>query len=570
MPLLVLAACDASQVSEPSDSAASAMPELADMVLLGGTIYTVDPQQSWAEALAVKQGRIIFVGDNAAASGLIGERTKVIELDGRMVLPGIQDTHIHPIGAGIQAQTCDLNNVNEVDEYIEIVRTCADRHPDEAWVSGGGWYLSAFGPGGLASKSLLDEIVPDRPVYLPSADGHTAWVNSRALEIAGITAATPDPEDGIIDRDPASGEPLGSLQEGAMNLVERHLPPVTLEKRLSGLRYAINLLNAYGITAMQDASVRVPDLEAYAALDAAGELTMRVVAAQWWERDGTLADVEAKKELRAKFSRGRVNAGSVKIMQDGVIENYTAAMLEPYLVAGNPTGIEMIEPDFLSEVVTSLDAAGFQVHFHAIGDAAVRQCLDAVQHARNSNPGSVSRHHISHLEVIDPADIPRFAELDVVANFQPLWAYPDDYITELTLPFIGPERGQWLYPIASVLQSGGTVAFGSDWSVSTANPYPQIEVAVRRSNPATPDGDVLTPEQQISLGDAIAAFTIHAAFVNGLEADTGSIEVGKFADLVVLDRNLFEIDAADISETQAVMTMLEGEIVHDLMSGRER
>lgn len=566
----LLAACgQGDRAPEPGATEAPARNNAADFVFRGGGVYTVDAERSWAEALAVRDGRIVFVGSDEGAAAWIGPQSRVIELEGRMVLPGFQDAHVHPITGGIEALACDLNAANSVEEYLAVIRQCAEDHPDEAWISGGGWSMSVFGPGALASKTVLDEVVPDRPVFLASADGHTAWVNSRALEIAGITAETPDPPDGRIDRDPETGEPVGSLQEGAADLVEAHLPSVTLEKRIDGLRYTVKMLNAYGITAIQDAHVEPEEFPAYAALDASGELSLRVVGAQWWERDRGLEQIAEMVERREKFTRGRMDAGSVKIMQDGVMENYTAAMLDPYLVEGSPRGIPMIEPEFLKEAVAALDAEGFQVHFHAIGDAAVRQSLDAVEYALERNGVRDLRHHISHLELIHPDDIPRFASLNVVANFQPLWAYPDDYITELTVPFIGRERARWLYPIGSVLESGGTIAFGSDWSVSTANPFAQMEVAVRRADPLDDDGEVLLPEQRIALADAIAAFTINAAFVNRLENETGSLEVGKAADLAVLDRNLFEIDARELTATEVVMTMIAGEIVYEHLTDSE-
>jgi predicted amidohydrolase YtcJ len=397
---------------------------------------------------------------------------------------------------------------------------------------------------------------------LSSTDGHTVWVNSKALEIAGITRDTPDPVDGRIDRDKATGEAIGSLQEGAGALVAKHVPPASLEKRVEGLQYSVKMLNAYGITAIQDASVQEPALEAYEALDARGGLTLRATLAQWWERDKGLEQIPAMEERRTKYTKGHVRATSVKIMQDGVMENYTAVLTEPYRVEGSPTGIPMVDPQLLKKAVTELDAKGFQVHFHAIGDGAIRQCLDAVEAARTANGPSLSRHHISHLQMINPADMPRFRELDVVANFQPLWAWADDYLTDLTAPFLGPERMQWMYLIGSVHASGAMIAFGSDWSVSTANPFEEIEVAVRRADPAIPDGEVFLPEERLQLPEAIAAFTINAAYVNGIDSDTGSIEVGKAADLVVLDRNLFAIDPREISETKALLTLLDGKTVH--------
>lgn len=244
------------------------------------------------------------------------------------------------------------------------------------------------------------------------------------------------------------------------------------------------------------------------------------------------------------------------------MENYTAVMLEPYLTEDGTRGIPMLEPEFLKEAVSLLDAEGFQVHFHAIGDGAIRQSLDAVEEARNRNGKLGHRHHISHLQIIDPEDIPRFAALDVVANFQPVWAYADDYVVDLTIPFIGEERANWMYPIKAVIDSGGTVAFGSDWSVSTANPMPQIETAITRVDAETHDTVVMNPEQRITLEQAIQAFTINAAFVNKQEDRTGSIETGKLADLIVLDRNLFEIEPAEISDTKVVLTLFGGKPVY--------
>lgn len=334
------------------------------------------------------------------------------------------------------------------------------------------------------------------------------------------------------------------------------------ESRQAGLRYAVDLLNGYGITAIQDANVDEDDLQAYHAVADAGDLHLRVTGSLWWDRARGNEQISELKRLREKYSDERIDAGTVKIMQDGVMENFTAAMLEPYLVEGDPKGIPMVEPEALKSAVTELDAEGFQVHFHAIGDAAIRQSLDAVEAAIAANGRQGNRHHISHLELIDPADIPRFRELGVTANFQPLWAYADDYITELTVPFIGPERSRWLYPIGSVHASGAMVAFGSDWSVSTPNPFPQIEVAVTRKNPDDAQDLAFIPEERIELPEALAAFTINAARVNGLEQQAGSVEAGKFADLVVLDRNLFEIEPADISETRVLLTLLGGRAVH--------
>jgi len=532
--------------------------------LRNGAIYTVDGARSGAENVAIDDGRIVYIGNDAGAKDYIGPQTQVIDLKGRMVLPGMQDVHIHPISGGIEAIGCDLNAANTVEEYIAIIKKYADEHPNEPWIKGGGWSMASFGPGALARKETLDAIVPDRPVILYSRDGHTSWVNSRALEAAGITKDTPDPVDGRIDRDPKTGEPSGSLQEGASSLVASKAPPNTDQVRDDGLRYAIKMLNGYGITGIQDASVDEDDLKTYQRLDGAGELSLHVVGSIWWERDEGLEQIENIKRLRSEYTKGRVDASTVKIMQDGVLENYTGVVLDAYRLKGKPDvhGIPMVEPEKLKQVVTQLDADGFQVHFHAIGDLAVRQALDAIEAAHAANGQLGHRHHISHIQLIHPDDQPRFRQLNVVANFQPLWAYADDYVTELTLPFISKQAATYMYPIASMEKAGAVVAFGSDWSVSTANPFEEMETAVTRMSSVGEPTEPFMPDERIRLPEALAAFTINAAYTNRDEKHTGSLEVGKFANLAVLDRNLFEIPATEISDTKVLLTLFEGKPVH--------
>jgi predicted amidohydrolase YtcJ len=541
-----------------------AKTDVADLALTGGKIYTVDGERSWAEAVAIKDGRIVFVGSDEDAQAHIGKDTKLVELEGRLVVPGFQDAHIHPISAGVEANACDLNAYTDVDGYVAAIKKYADAHPDEPWITGGGWLMSAFGPGALARRELIDAVVSDRPVILWSRDGHTVWVNTKALEVAGITNKTPDPVDGRIDRDPKTGAAVGSLQEGAGSLVATKMPPTSDAQREEGLRYAVKLLNGFGITAVQDASVNEDDLKTYRKLDDAGDLSLHVIGSIWWERDQGVEQIENMKRLRGEFTKGHIDAGTVKIMQDGVMENYTAAMLEPYRLPGkkNVRGIPMVEPEKLKEAVTRLDAEGFQVHFHAIGDGAVRQSLDAVAAARAANGDQGHRHHISHIQLIDNADVPRFKELGVVANYQPLWAYADEYITELTIPFLGPERSSHMYAINSLEKSGATVAFGSDWSVSSPNPFEEMETAITRLGALGETTEPFLPEEAITLAQALDAFTINAAYVNRLEKDTGSIEVGKRADLAVLDRNLFEIAPSELSDTKVLVTLFEGKPVH--------
>ena len=561
--LKVLLAMLLSVTCAPTALGRTSVPRRADLVFQSGAVYTMDGARSWAEAVAIKSGRILFVGTNGQVAAYIGPSTRVVDLKGKMLMPAFQDAHIHPITAGIEANACSLNGQRTVEAYVEAIKRCADSHPDAAWITGGGWFVSAFGPGGQTHRELIDAVVPDRPVFLSSVDGHTYWANTKALQLARITDQTPDPPDGRIDRDPNTGAAIGSLQEGAGDLVAAIIPPVTATEREAGLRFAIRLLNRYGITAIQDAAAYEDDLKAYHALDRRGELSLRVVAAIWWERAAGLGQIERIKRLRAHYSNGRIDAGTVKIMQDGVMENYTAVLLQPYLgPPANARGIPMLDPDTLRTAVTQLDAAGFQVHFHAIGDGAVRQSLDAIEAAQRSNGRRGHRHHIAHLELVDPADVPRFRELGVTANFQPLWAFADDYITQLTIPALGPERSSRLYPIGTLYRSGAVVAFGSDWSVSSPNPLEEIQVAVTRMGPAGETHTPFLPDERISLPEALAGFTINAAYVNRLENTTGSIEVGKSADLIVLDQNLFALEPTQIANAHVLLTLLEGRAVY--------
>lgn len=543
------------------DAAKTAPVDYADILFVNGAVYTMDVNRAWATALGLRDDKIVYVGSGDDAGALRGPDTRVVDLGGKMLMPSFQDAHVHPLGAGKEALTVNLNGLGSQEGYVAAVKAYADANSDEPWILGGGWSMAVFGPGARASKKLLDAVVPDRPVYLSSQDGHTGWANSAALKAAGIDEDTQDPVSGIVDRDADTGEIIGSLQEGAMELLTAHIPPSSPEFDQKSMKYSIDLLNSWGITAINDAIVLQPELDAYRALDKRDELSMRVVASLWWERNLGLEQIEELRRLRDEYSSGNVNAGAVKIMQDGVMENYTAAMSEPYYVDGNPTGIPMLEPGHLKEVVTALDAEGFQVHFHAIGDAAISQCLDAVAAAIDANGNAHRRHHIAHLQAIHLNDLSRFRELDVIANFQPLWAYADSYITDLTIPFIGEERANWLYTIRSVINAGGMIAFGSDWSVSTANPFPQIETAVTRTD-ADGDDETFMPHETIDLATALAAFTINSAYVNGIDEISGSIEVGKLADLIVLDRNLFDIPAKQISETKVLLTLFGGRPVH--------
>lgn len=564
--LFLLCACGGESVPQAVD------PELpvADLVFTNGVVYTVDPQRSVAQAVAVGDGKILAVGSNEQVAAYIGAETEVVELAGHMLLPGFQDAHNHAASSGFLLGRCTLHGISEMHKVLAAIADCIERQPGDGWVLGEGWILTIFPPDGIPDRKVLDTLISDRPAAFWSYDAHSVWVNTRALEVMGIDASTPDPEGGRIDRDPASGELLGGLHENAMDIVRAFLPPVTDEELVEGVRLAQSKLNSLGITAVQDPLAETTGgkeyrvLPAYRIMADRGELTMRVRAAMYWEPKENIAEqVTRLNDLRRRFSGGLLQAGGIKLYQDGVIETGLAAMLEPYIGLGEGyRGPVLHEPAELAAIATAADAAGFQMHIHAIGDRAIRDSLDAIQAAREANGVRDSRHQIAHLELIDPQDIPRFAKLDVIAVFQPQWAYRDTYVVDMTIPKIGEQRARWLYPVGSVLHSGGRIAFGSDWSVDTADPLEIMETAVTRIESLGNEGEPLFAEEGISVEEAIAAYTIHAAFANFLDESTGSIEVGKLADLVVLERNLLTIPAFEISDAKVLATYLEGRPVY--------
>jgi hypothetical protein len=544
----------------------------ADLVFVDGAVYTVDAARSWAQAVAVSNGRIAAVGTTSQVKDLIGPTTEVVDLAGRMLLPGFQDAHVHPVFGGLYRVRCDLHDLGTLDEYRRAITEYASSHPDEPWITGGGWSQDVF-PRGCPSKEEADALVPDRPLYLPNRDGHSAWVNSKALELAQITAETLDPPDGRIERN-ADGEPQGTLHEGASELVGRLVPEPTDEQLLEGLLEGQAYLHSLGITAWQDAIVErdaFDNYSSYLSAGRSGDLTARVVGALWWDRHGDLDQIDELVEMREGGSAGRFNATSVKIMQDGVCENFTAAVIDPYLDEhGRRTsnrGISFVEPELLKEAVTRLDALGFQVHFHALADRAVREALDAIEAARKTNGWSDGRHHLAHIQVVHPDDLPRFREVGAVANAQPLWAAHEAQMDELTIPFLGDPRWTWQYPFASLRRHGAVLAMGSDWSVSTPDPLEEMHVAVNRQMPAdytyrVDNREVFLPDERIDLATAIAGFTMGSAYVNHLDDVTGSIEIGKFADITVIDRDLFSHPAEEIASANAVLTFVEGQMVY--------
>ncbi len=461
--LLLLMACEREATQQVDEEVAT---RVADTVLINGGIYTVDAKRNWAEAAAILDGVFIAVGKNDEIKALAGPETHTIDLDGKMAVPGFHDAHVHPTMGGYALLGCSLESESSVSAIIDKVTACASEEGD-GWLQGHAFDLGLFGQDG-PNKILLDEIDTERPIILWGSDGHSAWVNSRALELTGITAETLDPPLGVIERDP-DGEPSGTLRETAQELVRAVMPAPAHESNIEALSAGIRHLNSLGITSYIDAWVGMEDYQSYQAIDQARGLTARVVTSLTYESEFAKHhgdEFEQVLDGRKAYESERLNHDSVKLFLDGVLEGETAALLEPYIGKHGQAGELILDPDKLSAAVIRFDAMGLQVHMHAIGDGAVRAGLDAIEAARRQNGWSDNRHHISHLQMIHVDDIERFASLDTAANFQALWAEPDEWVMKLNLPVLGEERVQAMYPIASVQKAGGRIVGGSDWNVS--------------------------------------------------------------------------------------------------------
>lgn len=532
----------------------------ADLVFTGGSVLTMDSTRARAEAVAIKDGKIAFVGSDADAERWIGSQTVHVPLDGRTLMPGFQDAHVHPISSGLDLAGCTLSGISTRDSALARIRQCADSLPPGAWLVGSNWELPLF-PGGNPQRELLDSLTPGRPAWLTASDGHSGWANTEALRLANVTRTTADPLNGRIERD-RSGTPSGTLREEAMGLVAQVIPALGDADYLAGARRAMVIMNAAGITAAQEASADRRLLETYRTLDQEGGLTVRMVVAMRADPSEGLAQVDSFVEWRRQLASARVHPTAVKIFVDGVIEARTAAMLAPYLDRPGQAGEPNWPAERLDSLVARLVETDFSVHLHAIGDRAIRLAFDALEKAEQGRPRGTRRHQIAHLEVIDSTDIPRFAALNVIANFQALWAYPDSYIRDLTWPALGPERNRWIYPIGSVVKAGGPLALGSDWNVSSVVPLEAIQTAVTRQGIADSTGEALLPEQAIDLMTALRAYTLGSARALGLDGETGSIAVGKQADLLVLGSNLEQAAPHAIARVPVVLTLLQGTVVH--------
>jgi len=548
-----------------------------DLILTGGRVRAPADPSGFTEAIAITDGVISAVGSDADIRDLAGPETRVIDLAGRLALPAFGDAHVHAISGGLESLRCNLLGLKTRQQCLDTIAAYCAARPADAWVLGGGWSMEGF-PGGTPAAADLDAVTGGRPAFIPNRDHHGAWVNTAALTLAGLSKDTPDPADGRIERYP-DGSPTGTLHDGAMGLVARHVPANTASELRDGLAAALEYLHSMGIAHYQDACVGTAGelgisdtFTTYQQAAADGTLTASVTGALWWDRHRGAAQYEDLLTRREQARTGRFRATSVKLMLDGVCETYTAAMGTPYLDghghATHNSGIFFIDPVELKDITKRLSGEGFQLHFHALGDGAVTAGLNALEELPAAER-EAGRHHLAHLQFIDPRDMSRFRELGAVANFQPLWAANEPQMLELTLPFVGPERAGWQYQIGGLAQLGTRIAFGSDWPVSSGDPIQEMHVAVNRvlsrslGRAGRPEcEEPFMPEQAIPVDAAVRAFTSGVAYVNHEEDVTGRLLPGMRADVVVLDQDLFTIPASDIGGTSVALTIANGQVVH--------
>ena len=552
---IIISLCASLQAASPPSNA-------ADTIILNARIYTVNPQQPSAEALAISGEKILAVGTKNEIEKYRGASTRIIDAQGHLVLPGFVDCHIHFMDGSMGLTRVDLNDAKTVAEIQKRVKEYAESHLQEPWITGMGWTYPTFGPSALPDKKILDDVVPTRPVYLVAFDGHSSWANSKALQMAGITRETPDPPNGKIVRD-EKGEATGALKETAGDLVAKVMPKPSREERLAALRLGIHEANKFGLTRVHSAGQDFEWLDLYDELRRNGEMTLRFYIAYFLDPPELTPDaIEKIEQARRTYHDDWISGGVVKTMLDGVVEAHTAAMLAPYSDDPSQTGKLFWDPAKYTQAVAELDRRGLQIFTHAIGDKAVRLALDAYQNATETNHTNDARPRIEHIETISAQDVPRFGKQGVIASFQPLHAYPDDDTLNIWARNVGPERAQRAWVWHSIETTGGRLAFGSDWPVVTLNPWPGVQNALtRQTTDGNPPGGFV-PSERISLEDTITAYTLGAAFAGRREKTEGSLEPGKLADLIVLSQDLFKVKPSEIAKTEVLLTIVGGKVVY--------
>jgi len=535
----------------------------ADIIVIHGRVYTENPKQPWAQAVAIHGAKIVAVGDDAAIEKMRGMGTKLINAGGKLVLPGFTDCHIHFLDGSLSLGRVNLEGAKDAADIQKRLRDYAAEHPGEDWILGRGWNYAMFGPEALPHKKYLDELFPNRPVFLEGYDGHTYWANSKALALSGITRETPNPPNGIIVRDPQTGEATGALKESAEGLVAKIIPKPTRADKLLALRAGMKWANQNGITRVHSAGGDFEILDLFDEMRHRGDLSLRMYIAYFLNPPSLRPeDLNAIEAARKKFHDEWIDAGAVKFMVDGVVESHTAAMLEPYSDDPSLKGKPFWESANYNAAVAELDKRGLQLFTHAIGDYGIRMALDGYENAEQQNHKKDRRSRIEHIETVAAADIPRFGKLGVIASMQPLHSYPDADTLDVWARNIGPDRASRAWAWKSIADAGGRLAFGSDWPVVTLNPWEGIQTAVTRQTAEGTPADGFVPQQRLTVAQAVDGYTLGAAFAGRREKTEGSLEVGKLADLIVVSQNIFDINPHKIGATKVITTIVGGRLVY--------
>ncbi|WP_244530939.1 amidohydrolase [Pseudoxanthobacter soli] len=571
--MAAVAVAAASAAPSFAAEAITASDPSADIVFRNGPVYTVDGRQPWARAVAVKGKRIAFVGDDAGVQSFVGPQTRIVDLAGKMLLPGFVEGHIHPVLGATLTRGVDLQ-FDTREETLAALEAYRSKIGKADVVRGFGWRYTAFPPTG-PRKEDLDVLWPEVPVVLLAIDGHAAWVNSQALALAGVTKDTKDPLPGFsyFERDPATGEPTGYLVEPPVVLmVNNAIEPFSYDYVADGLAEWLPKAAAMGITSVFDAGIQVlPDYEGfglYLRFEREGKLPFRVIGSYYHNRPD-VDPLPVIKALRREFQSELVKASVLKLNIDGGDPQYTAALLAPYSDKPETSGDTLLPPEMFTDIIRRADREGIDIHVHSFGDRATRLSLDAFEAAIKANPPRDRRNALAHLSLVDPQDDSRFGELGVVAQFSAHWACPDLQNMGVTRSRFGAARGDSMVRMKSILDHGGVLSFGTDWPAagyySTYRPLDGIEVSTTRRELDKPQGPQLLPlDEVISLDAAIKANTLGAAWQIRMEREVGSIEVGKHADLVVLERNLFEVAPQEIHKTRVLMTVMNGKVTHEV------
>lgn len=539
--------------------------EPADLILKNGYIYTVDGRSSIAESVAIKKGKIAFVGNNIDANKFIGSNTQIIDLDGQLMLPGFMDAHCHSISSYRYFNELNIYGLKTYKEVQDVIKKYIVEHPEAKYIKGRGWSDTSF-PGNGPDKKMIDEIVDHIPVSFSSDGGHAVWVNSKTLDLAGINAHTANTVGGVVERYPGTNEPNGTLRENAASLVSFVFPSYTIENLMSGLIQYQKMANAFGITNIHDAYLDAgsDETEAFRTLENNHRLNIRVRASLYIDPQQSTEQIQLLLDERKKNTNALFQTNSAKIFMDGVIEGGTAFLKEPYKTQPDNYGKLLWNLDSLKKMCIALEKEHFQIHVHSIGDAATAVTLDAFEAAAIHNGMRDRRNSITHLQLLDKSNFKRFNKLNVIAITQPYWFIKDDYYYNIQIPFLGQERADKEYPMKSFYDAGVIVASSSDFPVTIpCNPLNAIQYGITRNKSTNNDPkETLWPEESVTLEQMIRSFTINAAYANFMEKETGSIEVGKSADLIILNKNLFKISPLEINTAKVLTTYFQGKVVY--------